>query len=77
MTFYTEITDPENPTEPNGQNIAKRLDEEIEIFERQNNVKLVSVCFLGEADVPINGEGKISKYLGMHDRVQRYMLFFN
>jgi len=77
MTLYTEILDPKNPTKPKDKNIAMQLEQCIDAFERQNSVKLISACFLGKSDVLKDGEDGAYIRAVAHDRVHKYMLFFN
>lgn len=78
MVVFEKIIDQENPKRPNQENIAKELERKITEIENENNVKLVSACFLGINDVPINDEeDSIFSYAISHNKSQEYMLFFS
>lgn len=76
MTQYVEVFDTENPTKPKNENIAKELDKIIAEIEQENNVELVTFCFLGEEDVLMKGETEFEQYAIEHDKVHKYMVHF-
>lgn len=75
MTRYVEIRDEENPKEPNGENIAKALDEEIVKIEEESGLRFVTFTFLGEKEVP--NEDSLFCHAVNHDKVHAYMLCFD
>lgn len=78
MVHYEEIIDRKNPKNPRQENIAKELQNRINKIEKDFNVKFVTACYLGEADVPMeNEEDSFLMCAVKHNKVCKYMLFFN
>lgn len=76
MTRYVEIRDEENPKEPNDENIAKALDEEIVKIKQESGLRFVTFAFLGEKELPMEGEDSFFCHAVSHDKVHAYMLYF-
>lgn len=76
MMRYVEIKDKENPKEPNGKNIAKALKEEIVKIEEESGLRAINFAFLGEKELPMEGEDSFFCHAVSHDKVHAYMLYF-
>lgn len=77
MVIHEKIIDFEDPKFPNLKNIAKELEKKIEMIQSENNVKLISACFLGINDVLIDEEeDSIFCHAVLHDKSCNFMLFF-
>lgn len=73
---YLEVMDPKNPKHPDLNAIAQELGKQINEIERQNNVTLFQVSFLGEDSKHTEGFSKDIKFSIPYDKIWKYMLFF-
>lgn len=73
---YVEIVDSQNPKHPEPSAIAQELGKRINEIEKQNNVTLFQVSFLGEDFKPMEEFSKDIKFSIPYDKIWKYMLFF-
>lgn len=77
MVQYVKILDTQNKKDPKEENIAKELEHEIEKIEHEKGVIFKSSCFLGIEDVPMDGEDELFSYCVEHDKIYKFLLFFD